>query len=77
MVQTQREIMYLPPKDRLATNTTDFARMKQELAKVTAAAKEEEEKDRPSLLAPEKGCPEPEKIDYEPGQPIESLCAGR
>jgi predicted Zn-dependent protease len=46
MVQTQREIMCLRKKDRLATNSTDFARMKQGLARVTAAAQEKEEKDR-------------------------------
>jgi hypothetical protein len=40
---------------------------------VTARAKEEE-KTRPSLLAPETGCPAPSKLEYEPGQPIETIC---
>jgi hypothetical protein len=47
--------------------------MKTELKQVTAKA-EEEEKERPSLLAPVQGCPAPEKIEYKPGDPIESLC---
>jgi len=54
MVQTQREIMFLPKKERLITQTTEFLEMKKELAKVSAAAAEEE-KGRPSLLAPEQG----------------------
>ncbi len=49
---------------------------KKELAEVSLAAKKEEEKDRPSLMALEQGCPDPGKIEYKPGQPIETLCAG-
>jgi hypothetical protein len=47
--------------------------MKAELKNVTAKA-EEEEKERPSLLAPVQGCPAPDKIQYKSGDPIESLC---
>ncbi len=73
MVETQREILFLPPKEGLIENSPEFDRMKAELKKVTEEA-EKEEKDRPSLLAPVQGCPAPEKIEYKPGQPIETLC---
>jgi Zn-dependent protease with chaperone function len=73
MVHSKREIMFLPAKEGLAENSPEFERMKAELQKVTAHA-EEEEKDRPSLLAPVQGCPAPEKIEYKPGDPIEILC---
>ncbi|MCX7603749.1 MAG: M48 family metalloprotease [Bryobacteraceae bacterium] len=73
MVQSRKEILFLPPKEGLAVNSAEFEQMKAELKKVTAQA-EEEEKDRPSLLAPVQGCPAPEKIEYKPGEPIEKLC---
>ncbi|MEW5975982.1 MAG: M48 family metalloprotease [Acidobacteriota bacterium] len=73
MVKSQEEILYLPKKEGLIQQSTAFKEMKKELEKVSQKAKEEE-KDRPSLLAPEKGCPPPEKIEYQPGQPIETLC---
>lgn len=73
MVQSKREILFLPPKEGLVVNSAEFDQMKAELKKVTAQA-EEEEKDRPSLLAPVQGCPAPEKIEYKPGEPIEKLC---
>jgi beta-barrel assembly-enhancing protease len=73
MVQSQQEIMYLPEKKGLIRQSEEFKRMKKDLEKVTAEV-EEEEKGRPSLLAPEEGCPPPEKIEYEPGQRIETIC---
>lgn len=74
MVQTQQEIMFLPPKSALVTNRPEFDQMKKELAKVSAKAKEEEA-GKPSLKAPEEGCPPPQKLEYEPGQPIETICS--
>lgn len=74
MVQAQREIMFLPKKGRLAQQSSEFEQMKKELKQVSQKA-EQAEKDRPSLLAPEKDCAAPEKIEYKPGQPIESLCS--
>lgn len=74
MVDAEREIMLLPKKNNLVRQTTEFGQMKKELTTVTAAAKEEE-KNRPSLVAPERGCAAPEKIEYKPGQPIETLCS--
>jgi len=73
MVNTEREIRFLPKKDEQVVTTPEFKKMKEELAKVVAEAKKEEE-GRPSLLAPEQGCPAPEKPEYKPGQPIETLC---
>jgi hypothetical protein len=73
MVQSRREILFLPSKEALIENSSEFEQMKTELKQVTAKA-EEEEKERPSLLAPVQGCPAPEKIEYKPGDPIESLC---
>ena len=73
MVHSKREIMFLPPKEGLIQNSPAFDQMKKALAKVTARA-EEEDKERPSLLAPVQGCPAPEKVEYKPGEPIEKLC---
>lgn len=73
MVHSMREIMFLPAKDNLVRQTPEFEAMKKELSKVTAQAADEE-KQRPRLLAPVEGCPAPEKIEYEPGQPIEDIC---
>ncbi|MDX1978840.1 MAG: M48 family metalloprotease [Bryobacteraceae bacterium] len=74
MVDAQRELHYLPKKDNLIVRSTQFDRMKQELAKVTKRAKEDE-KDKPTLLGREKDCPPPKKLDYKPGDPIEKICA--
>ncbi len=74
MIRTEREILFLPKKEDLVVQTSAFEQMKKELVAVTAKAAEEE-KNRPSLLAPEKGCPPPEKIEYTPGAPIETLCS--
>lgn len=75
MVKSEQEIMYLPPRDQLVTNSPEFDRMKAELAKVIAAA-EAEEDERPSLNAPVEGCGEPDTLDYDSDQPIEALCEG-
>lgn len=74
MVQAQREIMFLPKKENVVVQTPEFQQMKKELAPLTTKSKEEE-KNRPSLLAPEQGCPPPNKIEYESGQPVEKLCS--
>lgn len=74
MVESEREMMYLPKRSEAIVNTTEFAAMKQALSKVTVKA-EEESKERPSLLAPEQGCPVPSKLVYEPDKPIETICS--
>ncbi len=73
MVDAQREIMFLPKKPDLVVNTSAFLAMKNELKTVTAKA-EKEAKNKPSLLAPEKGCAAPRQVEYKPGQPIETVC---
>jgi hypothetical protein len=73
MVEAEREMTVLPKKAEVVVQTSEFDAMKKALVKVTAKAKEEE-KNRPSLLAPEAGCPAPQKLEYEAGQPIETIC---
>lgn len=74
MVAAEREIMFLPKKPEMVVQTSAFEQMKKELSTVKAKA-DREEKDRPSLLMPEKECPAPQKIEYKPGMPIESICS--
>ena len=75
MVQTQREIMFMPRQSERIVQTSEFLKMKQELAPIAAKA-EKEEIGKPSLLTTrEEGCKPPPKLEYTPGQPIEDLCA--
>jgi beta-barrel assembly-enhancing protease len=75
MLQAQKEIAYLPKLENLIVNTSDFEHMKHALKSITSKAEKEEVKDRPSLIAAEKGCPAPSKLGYEPDKPIESICS--
>ncbi len=74
MVESEKEIMYLPKKDSVIVTTTEFAAMKEALKGVSAKA-QDEAKGRPSLLSPEQGCPAPAKLLYEPDKPIETICS--
>lgn len=75
MVEAEREITFLPKKEELAFQTSEFHKMKKALTKVTAKAKVQEGK-KPSLLgSDEKTCPAPKKLEYEPGQSIDVICA--
>lgn len=84
MMNAQREMMYLPKKDNLVVETTDFHRMKKILAEETRrAAREEEEldKDRPSLRRAEERieCPtvkvkKNERDRRATDRKLESLC---
>jgi Zn-dependent protease with chaperone function len=75
MVETQREITFLPKKENLVVQTAAFEAMKKELAPIATAA-EKEEAGKPSLLLQrEQGCEPPKKLEYKPGEPIEDLCA--
>jgi predicted Zn-dependent protease len=58
MVDAERETMFLPERGQLAEQTSAFEQMKKELMGVKQQA-DKEEKDKPSLLLPEKGCPAP------------------
>ncbi|HEV2387805.1 MAG TPA: M48 family metalloprotease [Candidatus Acidoferrales bacterium] len=75
MVDTEREIMFLPAKENAIVQTAAFEQMKKNLAPVTQAAAKEEV-GKPSLkMTREEGCEPPKKLEYKPGQPIEELCA--
>ena len=75
MVNTRREIMFMPAKADLIAQTSAFEEMKRQLAPISAAANKQE-MGRPSLkLTREEGCEPPTKLEYMPGQPIEQLCA--
>jgi hypothetical protein len=77
MVEAEREITFLPKKEELVYQTSQFESMKKALAKVTTKAKVEEGK-KPSLLGTdEKACPQPKKQEYEAGQSIDVICAGK
>ena len=75
MVEAEREISFLPKKEELVYQTSQFEKMKKALAKVTAKAKVDEGK-KPSLLgADEISCPAPKKQASEAEQSIDVLCA--
>jgi beta-barrel assembly-enhancing protease len=75
MVDTRREIMFLPVKTDMIVQTSGFEQMKKELAPIAAAANKEELR-RPSLkVTREQGCEPPKELEYKPGQPIEELCS--
>lgn len=74
MVDAEREIDFLPKKDSLTVQTSEFENMKKALTEVTAS-KEEEDKDRPSLLAPEQGCASPPVSKEEAGRPFDAICS--
>jgi Zn-dependent protease with chaperone function len=75
MVQTQREIAFLPAKSDVIMQTTDFEEMKKKLAPIAEQA-DKEEIGKPSLLiSREEGCEPPKKLEYKAGQPIEQICA--
>jgi Zn-dependent protease with chaperone function len=74
MVDSEREMMFLPKNPQAIVQSSAFEKMKKELAPITAQA-EREDVNKPSLLiSREEGCEPPKKIEYEPGQPIEQLC---
>ena len=57
-----------------AADEAEKEQMKKDLVSLVDKAAEEE-KGRPSLIAAEQGCPAPKKIEYTPGQPVETLCS--
>ena len=75
MVDTRREIMFLPDKPEMIVQTSAFDQMKKELAPIAESAKKEE-LNKPSLkITRQEGCEPPKKLEYKPGQPIEELCS--
>lgn len=74
MVDSERELMFLPHNPQAIVQSSAFERMKKELAPISAKA-EREDVNKPSLLiSREEGCEPPKKIEYKSGQPIEQLC---
>ena len=75
MVDTEREIMFLPKKPNYIVTTDAYRQMKKELSKVQEEAGKEE-KNKPTLFdyAREESCAPPKKFEFKPGQPIEELC---
>ena len=75
MVDTRREIMFLPARPDMIVQSSAFEQMKKELAPIAAAANKEE-MGKPSLkMTREEGCEPPKRLEYKPGQPIEELCS--
>lgn len=78
MVQTQREIEFLPAKAAAVIQTQTFVEIRDyaELCgKESDLKAKAEEACRPTLYGPlEQECPEPKQIDYEPGGPIDQIC---
>ena len=77
MVHTQREILFLENTEDLIVQTDEFVTFQKNLETCRDGTARESEDDpcKPSLLEPyEKDCPEPDTIDYEPGEPIEAVC---
>jgi hypothetical protein len=65
----------MAPKPSYVTQTSEFEQMKKQLAPITATA-EKEETSKPSLrITREEGCEPPRKIEFQPGRPVEELCA--
>lgn len=79
MVQTQREIEFLPAKETSIIQTQQFLEIRDyaELCgKKSELKTKAEEACRPTLYGPlEQGCPEPKKIEYEPADPIDRICS--
>lgn len=75
MVQTQREIAFLPANPAAIVQTTEFEEMKKKLAPIAAKAKKEEFGKPSLLITREEGCEPPKKLEYKSGEPIEQVCA--
>lgn len=77
MVESRREIAFLPSKAELIVETDKFAEFQKTLASCTEGEERPAPDDpcRPTLLEPyEKDCPPPDELDYKPGRPIEAVC---
>lgn len=75
MVDAQREIMFLPPKAGLVTQSSAFLQMKQELAVALRRQPARDEEKAPSLLGAEPGCTLPPEDEAQPGQTIRTVCS--
>lgn len=75
MVESKREIMFLPPKAEVIVQTHDFEIMKQQL-KDEAKKAEASGSRKPTLHALEKeeGCGKPTEL-FKPAEPVDAICA--
>lgn len=75
MVDAQREIMFLPAKPGLATQSSAFLQMKRELAAALRRQPVRDAGKAPSLLGAEPGCTLPPEEETQPGQTIRTVCS--
>jgi hypothetical protein len=75
MVEAQSEIMFLPPKSGLVTQTSAFLQMKQELTVALRRQPPRDQKKAPTLLGAEPGCTLPPEEENQPGQNIRTVCS--
>jgi peptidase M48-like protein len=75
MVRAKREITFLPKKDQMIVQTTEFEEMKKLLKDQVIKSNAELDKKKPTLLAPaEQGCEAPRKL-YKDTDSIETICS--
>jgi Zn-dependent protease with chaperone function len=75
MVRAKREITFLPKKDQMIVQTTEFEGMKELLKDQVIKSNAELDKKRPTLLTPtEQGCEAPRKL-YKDTDSIETICS--
>ncbi len=74
MVDSKREIMYLPQKEAWIVQTQQFEQMKPVLKEASAKSNAAQEAKRPSLQPKEEGCEKPKQL-YQPDEPIEVICS--
>jgi beta-barrel assembly-enhancing protease len=73
MVDSQREIMFLPQKEQWIVQTLQFEQMKPVVKEVSAKSNAAQDGKRPTLLTKEEGCENPKQL-YKPDEPIEAIC---
>jgi Zn-dependent protease with chaperone function len=74
MVQSKREIMFLPHKEAWIVQTHEFEQMKQVLKEVSAKSNASQDAKRPTLFTKEENCPKPKPL-YQPDEKIQAICS--
>jgi len=74
MVDSKREIMYLPQKESWIVQTLQFEQMKPLLKEAAAKSNTAQEGKRPAMQPKEEGCEKPRQL-YKPEEPIEAICS--
>jgi Zn-dependent protease with chaperone function len=73
MVDSKREIMFLPQKESWIVQTLQFEQSKPLVKELSAKSNAEQDGKRPTLLTKEEGCEKPKEL-YQPTEPIETIC---